>query len=903
MKRRLKAFLFTVLLLIASIPALICPIEALADEGVTVKLHYNRPDGAYDGWDVWFWEFGKDGAGHAFSEEDGDMVATLEVTPGCTSVGFIVRTESWAKDVDMDQFIDIEEVVSGTVHVYVESGVEGFTKEYGDDVVTGLKLKTATYDGEKTVTVAMTGEFDDYETAFSLSGKDGDIAYNSVSYAGNFEYAISLKEELEATGNYTLSFEGTDYQVIMPIIYSTEKFEAAYTYTGDDLGATWTKDSTKFRLWAPTADAVNVKLYTNGTKTTSDKLIDTVPMTQDVNGTWVCEKEGDLNGVYYLYEVSIGDSTRTAVDPYARTTGVNGKRAMIIDLDSTDPEGWDADVNPHAGEGINDAIIYEGHIRDLTWSADAKIENRGKYLGLTETGTKTENGIATGLDHIKELGATHLHILPMYDFGSIDETAATYAYNWGYDPQNFNVPEGSYSTDPYKGDVRVKEAKQMVKALHDNGISVVMDVVYNHVYSATDFCFNVIVPGYFSRITETGTYSNGSGCGNDTATERSMVKKYIVDSVNYWAEEYHIDGFRFDLVGLMDTELMNEIIDTVHKNHPDVIFYGEGWSMTTLVTKDGYSLATQPNSYMVPGLAMFNDTIRDGLKGSVFDTGKGFVSGAAGKEAAISRCFLGADNWCKNPSQTINYASCHDNNTLYDRLRTSNKDSSDEDIVKMNNLAAAIYMLSEGTPFLSSGEEMLRTKTNSDGTFNSNSYNAGDSVNALDYTSLEDEKYAAVFDYYKGLIAFRKAHSVLRLSTAEDVSKYVSSINGFEGHTVGFMADNNPANDGEKLIMLYNAKEEDMAYTLPEGNWYVYINADKAGNTALETVSGEITVPAYSAFVVSNKEVKESKTDVTVDKSVPLNDEHVVSNKKLITVWVMAAIAGLVALFAKRKKK
>jgi pullulanase len=839
-------------------------LPVYAEGGPVLRLHYHRDDGDYAPWRVWFWEEGKEGGDYYFEEEDGDMVATLDVTPGTTSVGFIVRTEDWAKDYDADQYIDISEVVSGTVDVYVESGVEGYTKEYGDDTVTGTKLKNAKYNGDGTISVTMTGELTgDLAGVFAVSGKSGDVAVSDVTYADNFVYTVTLAEELISTKSYSITYDGTAYEITMPNIYSTEEFESAYTYEGDDLGATWTAEKTTFRVWAPTADELVLNLYESGNSSKSDK-IESIAMTPDVNGTWVAEKEGDLNGTYYTYSVTIDGTTQEACDPYARTTGVNGKRAMVIDLDSTDPEGWDEDTNPHAGESINDAVIYEGHIRDLTVDSDSGITNAGKYLGLTETGTTTSSGIATGLDHIKELGVTHLHILPMYDFGSVDETY-TYAnlYNWGYDPVNYNVPEGSYSTDPYNGEVRVSEVKQMVKGLHDNGISVVMDVVYNHVYSASDFCFNKLVPGYFSRVNSDGSYSNGSGCGNDTASERSMVKKYIVESVNYWADEYHIDGFRFDLVGLLDVDTINEIVETVHETHPDVIFYGEGWTLSTNVTKVGVTLATQTNSSETPDFAYFNDTIRDGLKGNVFnETATGFVSGATGLETSINNCFLGNDSWCSSPSQTINYVSCHDNNTLFDRLQLSRSDAEFSDLVKMNNLAAAIYLTAEGVPFMQAGEEMLRSKPNGDGTFNSNSYNAGDTVNAIDWSTLEDSAYAAVFDYYKGLIAFRKAHAALRLSTAEDVASYVTTLAGLDDQVVGYeIAGGMDGESAEAIYLVFNASEEDKTITLPDGDWNVYINSEKAGTTPLATVSGETTVGAISALVL----VKETGVTVSAE--------------------------------------
>ena len=544
------------------------------------------------------------------------------------------------------------------------------------------------------------------------------------------------------TKRYMILLEGNEYPIIMPNIYSTEKFEKEFTYSGSDLGATYTPEKTTFRVWAPTADAVTLNLYGSGTPGTDD-LVEQLPMTAYVNGTWIAEKEGDLNGTYYTYLVSVGGNENEACDPYARTTGVNGKRAMILDLASTDPDGWENDTNPNAGMTYNDAVIYELHVRDLSSDESSGIQNTGKFLGLTETGTTTASGIPTGLDHMKDLGITHVHLLPVYDYASVDETQSDKPqFNWGYDPENYNVPEGSYSTDPYNGAVRVAEMKQMVKALHDNQISVIMDVVYNHVYNASDFCVNQIVPGYFSRVNEDGTYSNGSDCGNDTASERSMVRKYIVDSVKYWADEYHIDGFRFDLVGLIDTETINEVVTEVHKTHPDVIFYGEGWTMDTAVTKDGYKMTTQPNSTDVPGFAFFSDTLRDALKGHVFyTTRKGYVSGA------IKGCFLGqAGDWCTTPAQSINYASCHDNMTLLDRITRSTPGVSEEDRIRMNNLSAAIYMTAQGIPFLQAGEEMLRTKIDASGGFLENSYNSPDSVNSIKWDTLEDETYQNVYN-------------------------------------------------------------------------------------------------------------------------------------------------------------
>lgn len=639
----------------------------------------------------------------------------------------------------------------------------------------------------------------------------------------------------------------------MTDLYSTASFEEKYTYTGDDLGAAWTEEGTNFRVWAPTAESVVLKLYKSG-RDDADDLIEEVRMAPDVNGTWTARKNGDLNGVYYTYSVLIDGVYREACDPYARTTGANGVRAMVVNLGKTNPKGWESDINPHAGETINDAVIYELHIRDFSSDTDSGIKNVGKFLSLTETGTKTAGGIPTGLDHIKNLGITHLQLLPIYDFGSVDETdSQNNLYNWGYDPVNYNVPEGSYSTDPYNGETRIIELKQAVKALHNNGISVVMDVVYNHVYDAQSFCFNQIVPGYFSRVNEKGIYSNGSDCGNDTASERSMVRKYIVDSVVYWAEEYHIDGFRFDLVGLLDIETINAIVGNVHKKRPDVIFYGEGWTMPSELSKSGYTMTTQENSRYTPEFAFFNDTIRDSLKGSVFyDNDCGFISGKSGTESTVSRCFLGADTWCGSPSQTINYVSCHDNLTLFDHIQSSRPEADKKTLIKMNNLAAAIYITAEGVPFMQAGEEMLRTKIREDGSFDSNSYSSGDKVNCLKWSDLEKSSHAQVYEYYKGLIAFRREHGALRLTTAKEIDSAVENVECSEANVIAFDIHGGMSSEpAEELFIIFNANETDKTIAIPAGTWDVCINSKKAGTETLDTISGgSVTVEPISAMAL-----------------------------------------------------
>ncbi len=891
MKRRLKAMGMAILLIAATLISTFTGITPVKAEELVLRLHYHRADGDYAPWDVWMWEKGKDGAGYAFEEIGGEMVATKELTPGTSEVGFIVRTQDWAKDVDADQYIDIAEMVSGTVDVYVESGVEGYEKAYGSDAVLGIKLKAASYNAAiHSVTVTMTGQLeDDPLIAFTVTGRGGQIDVAQVADKGDNSYILLLAEDLNIYHTYYVNYDGSSQVIRMPILYSTPEFEEEFTYTGDDLGATYTKESTTFRVWAPVAESMTLNLYESGMESQVQTL-DQVAMMRDVNGTWVTEYKGDLNHVYYTYTASIDGRNFEACDPYARTTGVNGKRAMVLDLSETNPEFWELDQNPNAGKKITDAVIYEMHVRDFSVSEDSGMENKGKYLAFTEKKTTNASGDATGVDYLKQLGITHLHILPFYDFGSVDESRSS-GYNWGYDPQNYNVPEGSYATDPYHGEVRVAEAKQMVKSLHDNGISVVMDVVYNHVYDAESFCVNKLTPGYFSRVDENGTYSNGSGCGNDTATERSMVKKYIVDSVNYWADEYHIDGFRFDLVGLMDVELMNEIIDTVHEKHPDVIFYGEGWNMETKMTKDGYYLATQNSSQRVPGLSFFNDSMRDGLKGNIFNNSeRGYVSGAMGLTRQMTSAFMGSAVWCKQPYQSINYASCHDNLTLFDRLQTSCPDAGMEELVAMNNLAASFYLLSEGVPFVMGGEEMLRTKPNADGSLNSNSYVAGDEVNAIRWENLSDETYADTIAYYKGLIAFRKAHPSLRLASAEEVAELVVPVEETPDDVLAFQIEGKRV-EGEisnQIFVIYNPNKEAQTVQLPKGRWTICIDKENAGTAKLGRASKKVTVDGVSTMVLV-------KGNATLDDSPVL--------VIVVLVFMLGVFSAIVTTLVKRHSR
>lgn len=632
--------------------------------------------------------------------------------------------------------------------------------------------------------------------------------------------------------------------------YSTDVFEQAYTYHGNDLGAVWTPHRTQFRLWAPTAKHAAIRLYQSGNPDAQD-LIQQIDMVPGDNGTWTASAEGDLNGIYYTYLVHVGKKTVEACDPYAKTTGVNGRRAMIINMASTNPVGWENDHDPNVGMKLTDAVIYELHVRDLSIDPSSNIQQKGKFLGVVETGTKTDSGIPTGLDHIKSMGITHLHLLPIYDYGSVDESQPSKAqFNWGYDPVNYNVPEGSYSSDPFHGEVRVNEMKQMVKGLHEAGISVVMDVVYNHVYRAEEFCFNQIVPYYFSRFDKDGKLSDASGCGNDTASERTMVHKYIVDSVNYWADEYHIDGFRFDLVGLIDTDTINDIMRTVHRKHPHVIFYGEGWDMAQGITKPNVQMTTQGNAKLVPGFAFFNDGLRDTMRGSVFDPkASGYLCGNIIPKKALLNCFQANPGWTADPSQVVNYISCHDNHTLFDRITLSAPKASHSQKAAINRLGAAFFLTCQGVPFFQAGEELLRSKPSHTGEPIGNSYKSPDRINSIKWSELDDVNVQETAAFYRGLIQLRKALPLLRMTDRREIDQNVTTITCDNPHVIVFVVYSKE----QRLLVAFNADINSASIKLPSGRWDIMVSEKKAGTEILGHAENQWKLNPLSSLVMVQK--------------------------------------------------
>lgn len=639
--------------------------------------------------------------------------------------------------------------------------------------------------------------------------------------------------------------------------YSTEQFNELYFYNKNDLGATYSKVHTQFKVWAPTADKVAVKLYEDGI---GDSFIKKLSMYKGVAGTWELIVEEDLNEVYYTYEIIIGDVVNETIDPYAKAAGANGIRGMILDLNRTNPKGWAEDKKPEFKEDT-DAIIYELHVRDLSMDSDSGIKNKGKYLGIAETKTVSTSGLSTGMEHMKELGITHVHLLPVYDFHTVDETQLqTPQFNWGYDPQNYNLPEGSYSTDPFHGEVRIKEFKQMVKSLHDNGIRVIMDVVYNHTFANEESSFHKIVPEYYHRVVN-GKFSDGSACGNEIASERSMVRKFIVDSVIYWATEYHIDGFRFDLMALHDIETMNAVREAIDKINPTILLYGEGWTgADSVLAKEKQAL--KAHTYKLNRVGAFSDDMRDAIKGSVFvGKDKGFVSGRKGLEEVIKFGIVASTShpqvkdcvvWTHNPGQCINYTSVHDNFTLWDKLAMSCKDAPEEQRIRMNKLSAAIILTSQGIPLFQAGEELLRSKPveGQEEMYDHNSYISSDFVNAIRWSN--KKKYYSVYEYYRGLIAFRKEHPALRMKTEADIKKHLVFLEDVPEQVVAYKIMGNPnKEEAKEIYVIFNASEKKVVMPLGTGIWNVYVNAENAGTTVLGIEDKEtVVVDEISAMVL-----------------------------------------------------
>lgn len=638
-----------------------------------------------------------------------------------------------------------------------------------------------------------------------------------------------------------------------------ESFDEYPVYDGSDLELTYTPQSSKFRVWSPAADEVKLLLFDSGSEGSAYEMKD---MKRSKNGTWIATADGDLKGKFYTFQVKVGEQWLDETPGmWVKAVGINGKRAAVIDMKETNPEGWENDkhVLPN---NVTDAVIYEVHMRDFSISPTSGIKNKGKFLAFTEKGTKNAAGQATGIDHLKELGITHVHLLPSYDYASIDETKLNEnKYNWGYDPQNYNVPEGGYSTDPANPISRIKEFKQMVQSLHSEGIGVIMDVVYNHTYVGEDSHLNLLVPGYFYRFNEDGTWSNAAGCGNETASERAMMRKFIVESVVYWATEYHVDGFRFDLMGIHDIETMNAVRAALDKVDPKIIIYGEGWTAAASPLGEE-KRALKKNVSQLNGIAVFSDDIRDALKGNWTNEFPGFVAGRDSLENAIkfavtaSTDFPGVTRenlvhtdkpYATSPTQIINYASCHDDMCLVDKLRSRKPaGATDAEIQKFNKLAQTVVFTAQGIPFIFAGEEVYRDKKGVN-----NTYQSPDSINQIDWNN--KTTYNDIFTYYQGLIALRKAHPAFRMTSLDMMKKHLKFVELGVPNVVAYTLSGNANGDSWKdILVIYNGNRKNVSVELPEGEWNVAVHDGKISpNAPLFTVSNpKFIVGASSASIM-----------------------------------------------------
>ncbi len=615
----------------------------------------------------------------------------------------------------------------------------------------------------------------------------------------------------------------------------------------------YTPESTHFSLWAPSAIDAEIRIYKSNESPEPEEVILLDP---DMKGSWEQTVNKDLKGKFYTFRVNIDDVWQKETPGiFARAVGVNGDRAAIIDFNETNPDGWNADIRP-VMKNPADIVIYEMHHRDFSIHSSSGIKNKGKFIALTEHGTSTRNGEKTGIDHLKELGITHVHILPSFDFASIDETKLeSNAYNWGYDPKNYNVPDGSYSTDPYDPKVRIREFKEMVQALHKAGIRVVMDVVYNHTFSVADSPFERTVPGYFFRMYENGEYCNGSACGNETASNHKMMQKYMIESVCYWAKEYHVDGFRFDLMAVHDIETMNAVRSALDKIDPTILTYGEGWAVGQL-GYDENKMAYKKYTFRMPRIATFSDNLRDGLRDPFSDDHQGgFLAGVAGKEEEIKFGIAGGilhkqiksnNFWASEPTQHISYVSCHDDHCLRDRLiNTLDKNTSEETILKLDKLAQTVVLTSQGIPFIFGGEELFRTKKGI-----GNSYNCPDEINAINWNN--KTKYQDLFDYYKEIIAIRRMHPAFYLGKAEKVRKHLDFLPTEKENIVAFqLKDIQNIDSARRIVVVLNSNKTEEMVSIPNASYKIIVQNGKANRNGLDSYQGShIQVDPQSALIL-----------------------------------------------------
>jgi pullulanase len=856
----MKRFFLVVLIVL-----LVC---TAAIAGTKLKIHYHRYDSNYENWDLWLWGRGLNGSAYTFdSEDEYGMVANVEMPEDLDEVGFIVRLGNWAdKDVSQDRFVQVQGDVT---EMWLLQGVKDVFFDVPD--VSPRVLFTAAI-SDKVIRAYATNKFDTKDwvgkVSVSVNGVERTVASvekvdpTDISKTNFIEITLENPLTLEDLSAYVeFAFEGfKPARVLMMGILDDY-------YSDKKMGVDYSDARTTFRVWSPVSSNVDLLLFEDGEALEAYK---TISMEMDEKGVWETTVKEDLKGTFYLYEYTHYDETVRAVDPYSKSVYANGAKSAVIDLEETNPENWTTDsyVNLEAPE---DAIIYEIHVADVTGGPDSGVEEdlKNTFLGLVQEGTTGPDGVKTGFDSIIDLGITHVHVMPAYDFWTGDELSRDFEdyYNWGYDPYLFSVPEGRYSTDAKDPTARVNEMKQMIAAFHEKDRGVILDMVFPHTYGlGTMSPFDSAVPYYYYKIDKAGAFINESGCGNTIASHRPMMSRYIVDTVKYWVEEYHVDGFRFDQMGFIDVATMEKIDEVLREINPSVLLYGEGWGDAVardlwMQPDDGkyFALISRMVQAAVKGtnIGAFNDDIRDGIRGSVFDTGtKGFVLDSFPKFKNIQKGAIGGVQYSKtlfwlvdDPAQSINYAACHDNHTLWDKnslaAAADKKNDWTEAMLKdAQKLSGAIILTAQGIPFIHAGQEFCRTKNN-DG----NSYNSPISVNALDYA--RKAEFIDVVDYYRGLIELRRSHIAFRMRTQEDIINNVEILKTTNKRVVGVKINGTAVGDDWKeIILLFNGAVKEYTHALPEGIWNVAADSEQAGIETLYTLQGTITLRPTSALVL-----------------------------------------------------
>ena len=824
------------------------PAPSVVTQDKSLTVHYQRYDENYEPWNLWIWAEGAEGSVYEFSEFDDYGALGTFVIPQSSeaaSLGFIVRTNDWTKDVAEDRFVS-EFSDDGSATIWL---VEGDSTIYFEQPELGPKILGANIDSLSEINLSLSEKMDleaDSAPKFTISSEDGEVQLARVESQFvnpvSSEIRLVTAKPLDLGKSYTVSSDYFGDKAASPRkVFGSDEFARVFHFDGE-LGPIYSKNQTILRVWAPTATAVSALLFEG----VDGPVSETIEMTKGPKGTWETTLRGDRHLQAYTYMVSHGNRKVEAVDPYVRSATVNGKRGVILDMARTNPANWSFTPAKFSGRPT-DAIFYELHVRDLGMDASSGIRNKGKFLSLTESGT-TYQSEPTGIDAIVDLGVTHLQLLPIYDYASIDETTND-KFNWGYDPLNYNVPEGSYATDPTDPVLRVRELKQAISYVNSRGLRVVMDVVYNHVYDVSSHSFQKIVPGYFFRTDRSGNWANGTGVGNEVASERSMARKFIVESATYWAKEYKLGGFRFDLMGIHDVETMNEIRSEINRFNPGFVIIGEGWNMGQELAAE--NKANQLNAFKMPGIAHFNDGIRDGLKGSVFDDADtGWATGKKAAATAVMEGIVGqirfssslGGQWGEiDPSQSVSYVEAHDNLTLWDKLEVSVPAASDSERAQLHRFASSVALLAQGVSFIHAGQEFLRSK---DG--DHNSYKSPDSINALRWP--ERARNADTVDYFRGLIELRRAHPGFRMATAQAVRSNLQFQD--TGEVISYSINAKAVGDSWRKIFVIHNSGKDAAIKLPAGNWKIVVEGDNAGTKVLGQASGQIRVTSKTTTVL-----------------------------------------------------